>query len=143
MRVLWKSPPAASLNQSPKPPSVGTKDSWIRVAISRSMTPPKCKSSCSAACANRSAHRNPQPSTLNPQPSAWQQANERSNSLYRGPVSRKGAPDEEKIFICRGEPFAYPPKMGRYADLHNHLLVAAATPQADEDIQSALDQLPD
>jgi hypothetical protein len=34
-------------------------------------------------------------------------------------VSRKGAPDEEKIFICRGEPFAYHPKMGRYTDLHN------------------------
>jgi hypothetical protein len=50
--------------------------------------------------------------TLNPQPSGWQQAKKRSNSLYRDAPSGKGAPDEEKIFICRGEPFAYHPKWG-------------------------------
>src|ERR1035437_657379 len=88
------------------------------------MTPPKCKSACRADMANRSAHRNPQLSTLNLQLSRWQQPNERSNSLYRAPPSRKGAPDEEKIFICRGEPFADYPKMGRYTNLHNHLLGA-------------------
>ena len=62
------------------------------------------------------------------QPSGWQQANERSNSLYRDPPSGKGAPDEEKIFICRGEPFACHPNMGRYTDLHNHLLGIAERP---------------
>ena len=65
MRVLWKAPPAASLKWSPKPPSVGTRNSWIRVAISRSMTPPKCKAECLAASANRSKCADPQPSTLN------------------------------------------------------------------------------
>jgi hypothetical protein len=38
------------------------------------------------------------------------------------PASGKNAADEGKGFISGEEPFAYHPKMGRYADLHNHLL---------------------
>ncbi len=37
------------------------------------------------------------------------------------PSSRKKPADERKGFISGEEPFACHPKMGRYADLHNHL----------------------
>jgi hypothetical protein len=37
------------------------------------------------------------------------------------PTSGKKAADERKGFISGEEPFAFHPKMGRYADLHNHL----------------------
>jgi hypothetical protein len=47
---------------------------------------------------------------------------ERSNRLYSGAGVGKNAADEGKGFISGEEPFAYHPKMGRYADLHNHLL---------------------
>jgi len=37
------------------------------------------------------------------------------------PASGKAAGDEWKGLIRGEEPFAYHPKMGRYADLYNHL----------------------
>jgi hypothetical protein len=37
-------------------------------------------------------------------------------------ASGKNATDEGKGFISGEEPFAYHPEIGRYADLHNHLL---------------------
>ena len=50
-----------------------------------------------------------------------QQAENRSNSLYRAPPSGKSAPDEENIFIRDEEPFGYHPQKGCYPDLYNHL----------------------
>jgi len=38
------------------------------------------------------------------------------------PASGNNAADEREGLISGEEPFAYHPKMGRYADLHNHLL---------------------
>jgi hypothetical protein len=38
------------------------------------------------------------------------------------PASGKNASGEGNGFISGGEPLAYHPKMGRYADLHNYLL---------------------
>ena len=47
---------------------------------------------------------------------------DRSNRLYSGGSAGKNAADEGKGLISGEEPFAYHPEMGRYADLHNHLL---------------------